>query len=206
MAYNIKDTTRTIDGNGTLLEETQRERTVQKDQEPDYIKIYTSMWFDFKQFPAKYRELFLQLAIRMTYCNMANPQRSQIVAVIGDLKDEIMEACGWKTVDPLMKGLKSLCDCGAIKRTRRGCYQINPEFAGKGPWRYNPRLEQGGVKDLITTFRFANGTVETDIYYDDDAYHTDDDDGDQVYAAASQSDLDVIASMSGKKSSDDVEQ
>lgn len=200
-SINIKETTRTIGENGNLLEEIQTERTIQKEQEPDYIKLYTKIWFDFKQFPAKYRELFLQLAIRMSYCNASNPTKSQIVAVVGDLKDEIMEACGWKTVDPLTKGLKSLCDCGAIRRTRRGCYQINPEFAGKGPWKYNPKLAQGGVKDLITTFRFANGTVETDIYYADEIENCNADE-DNVYAAASPSELDVIASMS----SDDVEQ
>lgn len=194
MSTIIEETERTINENGTLIEERQKQKTIKKDQEPDYIKIYTRMWFDFKQFPTKYRELFLQLAIRMSYCNAIKPNQSQVVAVIGVIKDEIMEACGWKTVDPLTKGLKSLCDCGAIRRTSRGCYQINPEFAGKGPWRYDPKLERGGVKDLVTTFHFGNGTVETDIFYADE--------DDQVYAAASQSELDVIASMS----SDDVEQ
>lgn len=189
MAFNIKDTTRTIDGNGTLIEETQKERTVQKDQEPDYIKLYTRMWFDFKQFPAKYRELFLQLAIRMSYCNAANPNKSQIVAVIGDIRDEIIEACGWKTVSPLRAGLRSLCACGAIKRTNHACYQINPEYAGKGPWRYNPRLNQGGVKDLVTTFRFGNGTVETDIYYDDDVYSSDNNNLHDVIASMSDCDV-----------------
>lgn len=103
MSTIIEETERTINENGTLIEERQKQKTIKKDQEPDYIKIYTRMWFDFKQFPTKYRELFLQLAIRMSYCNAIKPNQSQVVAVIGVIKDEIMEACGWKTVDPLTK-------------------------------------------------------------------------------------------------------
>ena len=176
------------------------EKEIYKDTEPDYIKIYTSVFFEFKQFPTQYKELFLQLAIRMSYCNSMNFDGSQIVYVTGPNKENIMKACGWSSVSSLTKGLKALCNCGAIRRVNRTVYQINPEFAGRGSWRYNSKLDQGGIKDIITQFRFALNKVETQIIFDDS--ESDEDEDDQVYVAASQSELDVIASMS----SDDVEQ
>ncbi len=168
MSTIISDKKTVVDQNGNVIKQTTAEKTIRKDQEPDYIKLYTRIWFDFKQFPAKYRELFLQLAIRMSYCNASDPSNSQIIDVMGHTKKEIMAACGWKTVDPMTKGLKSLCDCGAIARIERGTYQINPEFAGRGTWRYDPKLNRGGIKDLITTLRFADGTIDTLITYADD--------------------------------------
>lgn len=166
MSTIISNTKQIVDDKGNVIIETVMEKAISKETEPDYIKIYTDMWFDFKRFPRKYRTLFLELAIRMSYCN--NTIRSQTVAVIGPVKDEIREACGWKTMSPLETGLGILCECGAIKRIARGCYQINPEFAGRGAWRYNPKTKNGGIKDLRATFNFAEDTVDTVITYDDD--------------------------------------
>ena len=79
MTTIINDTQTTVDIQGNNIHQTTEERTIQKDQEPDCIKI----WFDFKQLPSRYRELFLQLAIRMSYSDAMRSDRSQIVAVIG---------------------------------------------------------------------------------------------------------------------------
>ena len=158
------------DGNvtNTHKEEEHSSTTFKVDEEPDYIKIYTKMWFEFRQFPKKYRELFLQLAIRMSYCHSDNLSDSQLVYVMGKTKKAIMEACGWTTESPINNGLRSLCDCGAIKRIDRDTYQINPEFAGKGAWRYSEKAKRGGVKDLVATFHFGEDgsmNMDTDITF-----------------------------------------
>ena len=197
MAIYHKETETFTDSKGQTTTETV-EKEIYKDTEPDYIKIYTAVFFEFKQFPTQYKELFLQLAMRMSYCNSMDFENSQTVYVTGPNKKAIMDACGWSSVSSLTKGLKALCNCGAIRRVNRTVYQINPEFAGRGSWRYNSKLEQGGIKDIIAKFQFARNEVETQIIFDD----SESDEDDQVYVAASESDMNVIASMSD----DDVEQ
>ena len=138
------------------------------DDEPDFIKIYTKMWLEYNQIPHKYRQLFFSLACRMSYANASRKDESQIVYVQKPAIDSILDECGWSTRDPLTKGLKVLCDCGAIEKIARACYRINPNYAGRGEWKYNPRLDRGGVKDLKAFFDFGNDTVTTQIIYADD--------------------------------------
>lgn len=192
MSTVISDTTTRLDKDGNVLEQITEEKSIYKDQEPDYVKIYTAMFFEFKQFPVQYRELFLQLAMHMTYCNSDDLEGSQLVCVSGHIKKSIMTACGWNNESSLARGLKQLCDCGAIRRVAKGQYQVNPEFAGRGAWRYNSKLKQGGIKDLIANFHFASGSVKTAfIYNDEDIYNA----PDQVtYVAAPRSSSEVAQS------------
>ena len=67
-----------------------------------------------------------------------------------------------------MQGLKALCKCNAIRKVGRGVYQINPSYAAKGEWKYNPKADRGGVEDLIATFRFKDKNVKSDIVWQDD--------------------------------------
>lgn len=136
--------------------------------EPDYIKLYTKMWCDFKGIPDKYCRLFIELAMRMSYCSSSHLEYSQLVNTGSLWGKDIMKACGWKTRDPYLKGLKALCECNAIRKVARGVYQINPEYAGRGAWRYNPKMDQGGIKDLIVTFNFRENKCETNIVWADD--------------------------------------
>lgn len=174
MAIYNKETETKTDSQGNITIKT-TEKEIYSETEPDYIKIYTAMFFEFKQFPQQYRELFLQLAMRMSYSNSMKPDKSQIVYVTGPNRDEIMEVCGWKNVCSLSRGLKVLCDCGAIRKINRTVYQINPEFAGRGHWRYNAKLEQGGIKDITAYFKFASNSVDTQIDFIDI-----DEDGNQI--------------------------
>lgn len=156
------------DENGVVHESKKSSsKKLEKDLEPDYIKIYTRMWCDFNQIPLVYQDLFLQLAVRMSYCNSTNLKHSQLVNTGRPWSDDIMAALGWKQ-RMYQKGLKKLCDFGAIKQVARGVYQINPSYAGKGEWFYNPRQNRGGVKDLIAVFNFKEGSVDTDIVWADD--------------------------------------
>ena len=157
------------DAEGNITEKTtSKETLINPDREPDYIKIYTKMFCDFKGVPEKYTRLFLELAMRMTYCNSTDLPHSQLVSTGGPFQEDIMKICGWKTKDPYLKGLKALCECGAIKKVKRGFYQINPEYAGRGSWKFNPRDNQGGIKDLVTTFHFKENYCDTSIVWADD--------------------------------------
>lgn len=168
-------TTEDMDGNisTTTLETTKK---IEKITEPDYIKIYTAMWCEYNQIPTAWRDLFLQLAVRMTYCKLEGGHASeggQLVNVGKPFGDDICRALGWKvkpdkTSNQLMLGLRELCRCNAIKKVHRGVYQINPQYAGKGEWKYNPNAQRGGVENLIAHFNFKNGSVHTQIEWADD--------------------------------------
>jgi len=79
----------------------------------------------------------------------------------------IAKECGWATLSPLYEGLKVLCNHGAIRKLSRGMYQINPSYAGKGAWRYNKKERQGGIENIITTFRVRGKSVDTVIEWDE---------------------------------------
>lgn len=162
------ETVTNIDNEGnekTTIKETST--SFQRNLEPDYIKLYTKMWCEFNQIPTQYRELFLQLVSRMSYCNADDLENSQLVNTGKPWSTQIMDVLGWQT-RMYQKGLKALCDCKAIKQINRGVYQINPNYAGKGEWKYNARSAHGGVEDLIATFNFKDGSVKADIVWADD--------------------------------------
>lgn len=115
----------------------------------------------------------MQLIMRMSYCDATDIKHSQTIVVYGGVTAEICNACGWKDKSTLRKGLKALCECGAIKKTEyRATYQINPKYAAKGSWKYNPKLKNGGVEDLVATFNFKDKTVDTKIIWADDTEKT----------------------------------
>lgn len=147
---------------------TEKTTKIERSTEPDYVKLYTQMWCEFNQIPQGHRPLFLELVTRMTYCDKSDLAKSQLVATGGPFADAICKDLGWTSKEALKKGLRALCACGAIRRVGRGFYQINPAYAGKGEWKYNPRLSRGGIEDLVATFDFKAGTVETTIVWADD--------------------------------------
>lgn len=170
----IVETNTSIDANGneeTCIVEKSITRT--KFTEPDYIKIYTNMWCEFNEIPLAYRQLFLSLALRMTYCSTKDLENSQIVSTGVPYRDAIMRECGWTSRESYQKGLKELCNCGAIRRVTRGVYQINPSYAGKGKWLYDSKQLQGGVKDLVAEFKFKDKKVNTQIIWANDTNYDD---------------------------------
>jgi len=167
--YTSKETTTTFTEEGeecTTIKETSRQ--IERSSEPEYIKLYTRMWCEFNEIPFNYRELFLQLIMRMSWSNKLDLGSSQTVVVFGSVSESICKACGWSDKSTLRKGLKALMKCNAIRRISRATYQINPSYAGKGEWKYNPRLHQGGVEDLVATFKFKEGTIDTQVVWADD--------------------------------------
>lgn len=160
---------RTVDANNKELSKTEKRTTheVKPLGEPDYIKLYTDMWCEFNKIPVAYRNLFLELVMRMSYANAEDPATSQIVYTGRPNSETICKRFGWQ-IRMYQKGLKVLCDCDAIRKVNRGVYQINPNYAGRGTWRYNPTLKQGGVSELVATFDFVNKTVDTNMVFSND--------------------------------------
>lgn len=159
-----KTTHEDCDGNITI---DTKETSFTKNPEPDYVKLYTKTWCEFNDIPVTYRPLFLELIQRMSYCNSQEINHSQLVYTGKPFADVIMESLGWKK-NMYQKGLKQLVEAGAIRRVAKGVYQINPSYAGKGGWKYDPRKKQGGIKDLIATFNFKDKTVDTKIVWAND--------------------------------------
>jgi len=174
MAFMTKIETNTvIDVDGNEKTSTKETTTnIQRNDEPDYIKLYTKMWCEFNDIPLAYRPLFLELVTSMTYCNSSNLGSSQLVNTGAPWNIGIMERLGWKKA-MYQRGLKALCECNAIRKVGRGVYQINPQYAGRGEWKYNPRLQRGGVEDLVATFKFKDKTVETKVIWADDGVTSD---------------------------------
>ena len=146
----------------TTIEKTRkRERST----EPSFIKLYTDMWCQYNGIPSAYHSLFLELATRMSYTDKEHLEQSQTVCTYGYMGRSICERLGWTSRDSLTKGIKALCQCGAIRRVGTATYQINPSYAGKGPWKYDPRLKQGGIEDIVAIFNFADKSVDTHIIW-----------------------------------------
>lgn len=144
---------------------------IEHSTEPDYIKVYTKMWCEFNQIPMVYRDLFFELICNMSYCNASDLEHSQLVNTGKPWSDSIMKHLGWKKA-MYQRGLAELCKCHAIKKISRGVYQINPSYAGRGEWKYNPRLSRGGIENLIATFDYAAGRVETKMLWADNGEDT----------------------------------
>lgn len=144
---------------------------IERSTEPDYIKVYTKMWCEFNQIPMVYRDLFFELICNMSYCNASDLEHSQLVNTGKPWSDSIMKHLGWKKA-MYQRGLAELCKCNAIKKISRGVYQINPSYAGRGEWKYNPRLSRGGIENLVATFDYASGRVETKMLWADNGEDT----------------------------------
>ena len=86
----------------------------------------------------------------------------------GSIRKAIMQHLNWKSDSMFVRGLSVLVKCNALKKIGRAEYQINPSYAGKGEWKYNPRLQRGGIEDLVATFNFKDKTVDTQIVWADD--------------------------------------
>lgn len=184
--YSNKEVRTTEDAEGNVtITTTEKTTSVRASNEPDFIKIYTHMWCEANGIPDKWRGLFLEVASRMTYCNANDLQHAQLFVTSKLIQQDICAALGWAAKDggTYKKGLAALCKCGALRHICRSTYQVNPEYAGRGEWRYNPHYKRGGVEELVTTFKMnAQGVhADTQIVWAGD--HSDEDPMGKMYAA-----------------------
>ena len=175
MAKTVTKTTETTVVKADGTKETVMQETTQKIEvtsEPDYVKLYTDNWCEHNRIPKSYRYLFEQLAKRMSYCNAESLEYSQITYTGGQIKADIMKKLGWSEA-MYKKGISELKKCGAIRQLSRGCYQINPRYAGKGEWRFNPKTKQGGIDKLITYYDNAMRSITASTVWTDKEAGTD---------------------------------
>lgn len=159
-----------VSGNITSKKETKKTIKITPNEEPDYIKIYTNVWSEINGVPIPWRALFLELATRMTYCNSNDSKDAQLVNTGKPYSESIKKALGWSADSMLHRGINELVKANAIRKINRGVYQVNPNYAGKGEWKYNPRLERGGVEKLRAAFSLSQAGIEfnADIVWADD--------------------------------------
>jgi len=173
-SYKESTNTETIlDSTGNIVtqKETKKTTKITRNAEPDYIKIYTEVWSAVNEIPIPDRELFLQLVVRMTYCNADKLEGAQLVNTGKPYSNDINNSLGWKPgSSTLNNGLCRLVKCGAIRRIAKSVYQINPNYAGRGEWRYNPSLKRGGVEKLKASFTLSpkGNTFKSKIVWADD--------------------------------------
>lgn len=91
-----------------------------------YIGLNIKKWMYDNEIPVLHRPLFLELAVRMSPLPIA--KLDNIVRIAGIEGDVICDALGWSQKSSLMKGLRALCDCGAIRRVSKGVYQVSDKY------------------------------------------------------------------------------
>lgn len=160
--YVTIEKVRDQEGNVISEKESTRTKRIDRVTEPDFIKLYATTWRDKSEnkIPIGYRPLFLELASRMSYCEADDLEHSQLVMTSGAYQDAIMKALNLKSRDSLQKGLKALCDCNAIRRVQRGIYQVNPKYAGKGQWKYNPRVSKSSLEEFADYYDWQREKAE----------------------------------------------
>ena len=56
------------------------------------------------------------------------------VALVPDIKKDIMSECGWTSLGTLNNAINDLANGNIIKRLGRGLIQLNPNLFGVGKW------------------------------------------------------------------------
>lgn len=160
--------TKDKNGNTAITDFTETIRYIYN-SEPEYIKLYIKKIINDNRIPKRLFPLFIELAIRMTYCDASNMEASQTVNAGGLTKQAICERWEWKP-NTYQKMLRELCDCGAIYKTKaQGWYQINPEYASRGFWIYKPKSDCGGIDEFTRFYKMreAGKNIKTEIKFAD---------------------------------------
>jgi|GEM_PF-5184937 len=145
-----------------------------KNNEPEFIKIYESGYSQLLELTNPiYCSLFMFLATHMTYCDTANHAEhgGQIIYTGKPFSDHIRKKFKWSE-RMLYVGLDVLCKAGALRKIKRGAYQVNPKYAGRGEYKFNAKLERGGIEDLSKSFNVDDGEVKNEIIYADNGEST----------------------------------
>lgn len=161
----------TYDAGGELVnqEETKSTTKFKKNEEDEYIKIYTKMICVFQNLPAECAPLMLALASSMTYANINDTEShgGQLVGITQLVRENICKQLNISKTT-FFRNIKKLEEANIIRKIggqRSATYQINPEYFGKGLYEYSPQHGYGGIKDLRATFNFSDKKVHTEITY-----------------------------------------
>lgn len=131
--------------------------TIDREAEPDYVKLYVRAWCEFKEIKGVNTTFLAHLLPYMTYAS-----RGQRIYLAPLMKREIASELGWAEKTALNRfnqELRKLVKQGVLKHDGTDAYTVNPELVGKGSWR--------DIKALRATFEVIGPnagkvTVETD--------------------------------------------
>lgn len=110
-----------------------------------YIRIDTESWQRDNKIPEEYRSFFICLA-----CNMGNIDlydfdadcfdTRQAVIMDRGLAERLCGEMGWSGMAQLRRGIRALCDCGAIRRAATGVYEVSKRYASLGARKARKRM------------------------------------------------------------------
>lgn len=100
-------------------------------QEPPYIKVYLQDIMYLSDLSGRFVALMISLLKRANY---ADDERPMCVALVPDIKNDIMKECDWTSVGTLNNAINALINGGLVKRVGRGLIQLNPNLFGIGRW------------------------------------------------------------------------
>lgn len=138
------------DANGNLIsrETTTDTKTIKKNEEDTYIKIYTDRLDSLPDgLTNGALRLLLQLTKYVSYADVKDLNGGMLIKLDKQTKEEIQSKLNIGK-SYYYKHIKSLLEFGLLKEINRGCYQLNPFLFGKGYYEYRPTLKQGGIKDI----------------------------------------------------------
>jgi predicted transcriptional regulator len=144
--------TQEIDFDSGELKHDFRQRTLQVEKEPDYVKLYLQDILKIKDLSKGSNAVLMALLRRMTYDNK--------IILIAAIKREISEELNIKMVT-INKAIDSFLKTDIIRRTDRGIYVLNPYLFGRGSWE--------AVRQIRLTIHYtAKGGRQLTTEIDDD--------------------------------------
>lgn len=99
--------------------------------EPPFVKLYLQDIMYLSDLSGRYVPLLISLLKRADF---ANSERPMCVALVPDIKKDIMTEVGWNSLGTLNNAINDLVNGGVIKRVGRGLIQLNPHLFGVGKW------------------------------------------------------------------------
>jgi len=161
---NIKQSAISVtkDANGNVTEET-RNYTMSWGEEPPYVKFYLQDIMYLKDIPKAYSGLVYAL---LRYTHYAGQNKGMCVVLVSDIKRDICEELGWKTIASLDNALQKLIAGNIIERVGRGIYRFNPYLFGRGNWQ-----EIAKLRVEISYDRIKGRTFSTNLEYTEGGLH-----------------------------------
>lgn len=158
------------DENGLLVkrETTTDSTNIHKNEEGNYIKIYVD---NLDRLPENLTlsafRFLMQLAKYAGYADINDLEGGMLVKLDAVTKEAIMNTLNIK-IRTFYDNLKNLVKCNLIRKIANGCYQLNPNFLGKGYFEYKANYKQGGIKDLRENWN--SGFKEKTVVVNDNRY------------------------------------
>lgn len=153
MTTNSQKVVKDTDGKVLSVETRTDTQTIKKNEENEYVKIYTDKILDLidDELPNKQFKFIILLTKYVGYADVNDLHGGMIIKLDTRTKKEIQEKLEIQE-SYFYKTIKELEKRKLIKKIDKGYYQLNPFFFGKGYYEYRPNYKQGGIKDIRVTW------------------------------------------------------